>query len=156
MVTNVRIWRSSQVWRAIPIIVIVVGIATVGCGVSDGPKVNFDEKRCIQLAAQEASELREKIAGLLPPEVAKTVSENNGCDSGGEGSYLLFVADRSTSGYRLLDAFRRHGWEVLDISSDSCQGCVAGVSKKIKDRVVEVTVYDRPEMTNMDVVARYR
>ncbi|MEV0306056.1 hypothetical protein [Nonomuraea fuscirosea] len=94
--------------------------------------------------------------GLLPPEVARTVTENNGCDAGSSDAYLLFEAGRAVSGYRLLEPFREDAWEVLDAPTDRCSYCVAGVSKASAGRTVEVWVYDRSPTSPMEVAVQSR
>jgi hypothetical protein len=126
-------------------------LAMAGCESVSGPA----EDDCVRKAAQDASAIEKEVSPLLPELIAKTMSEHNSCDSGADGSYVIFEADRSTSGYKLLADFRRNGWEVMDAPSDECPACVAGVSRSTKGRTMEVTVLDRRDELGMEVVARY-
>ncbi|MEV0391411.1 hypothetical protein [Nonomuraea sp. NPDC050643] len=128
-----------------------LAVALSGCGTGSS-----DEAQCIEVAVKEAVELKKETTKLLPPKVAETVSENHGCDSGGEGSYLIFETDRSITGYKLLEPFRRHNWEALDAPTDSCSQCTAGVSKETGGRIIDVWVYDRSDLPTMEVVVQYR
>ncbi|MEV0197846.1 hypothetical protein [Nonomuraea sp. NPDC050691] len=112
------------------------------------------EYACVAQASTEMEELRDAVSASLPFEVAETFQGNHSCDSGAKGGWVSFEADRSVSGYALLQKFRDKGWDVVDMRRDDCVACVAGVSKTIDGKLVEVTVMDRPG-ASLEVMASH-
>ncbi|MDR8410983.1 hypothetical protein MTP10_19880 [Nonomuraea sp. 3-1Str] len=127
---------------------VCLAVSACAAGSSDPETV------CIAQASKETEELRAAVAPLLPVEVANTSQTNNSCDSGAKEGWISFEADRSVSGYKLLQTFRDNGWDVIDMPNDQCGACVAGVSKKLGGKVVEVTVVDRSGDT-LELTARH-
>lgn len=140
--------------RMLLAVLLGVAIASAGCSLSGGGGVSTAV--CMDTAAKETAKLRSAVEGLLPPEVARTMTENNGCDAGSSDAYLLFEAGRAVSGYQLLEPFREDEWEVRDAPTGDCSYCVAGVSKAHAGRTVEVWVYDRSSTSPMEVVVQSR
>lgn len=124
----------------------------VMAGCADNSMVK--EKACVEQASKEVDQLKESVVPLLPQEVGKTAQGSNSCDSGASGALLSFNADRSVSGYQLLQRFRDSGWDIMDMPNDRCAGCVAGVTRTVNARVIEVTVSDRPG-ASLEIVASY-
>ncbi|GAA1614806.1 hypothetical protein GCM10009733_008760 [Nonomuraea maheshkhaliensis] len=141
--------------RMLLAVLLGVAIASAGCGLSGDGGVSTTAA-CIDTAAKETAELRSAVEGLLPPEVTRTMTENNGCDAGSSDAYPLFEAGRAVPGYQLLEPFRENEWEVRDAPTDDCSYCVAGVSKAHAGRTVEVWVHDRSSTSPMEVEVQSR
>ncbi|MER5621224.1 hypothetical protein ABT061_09295 [Streptosporangium sp. NPDC002544] len=131
--------------------IILTSFGTAGCGDQFAR-----EKQCIAAANKDAEELKKATTALLPPDISETVVENNSCDSGADGVYLTFHADRSISIDQILRKFRAQGWGTIDPPSKDCIACIAQISKEVNGRSAHLSIMDRQLSRAFEIVVLYR
>lgn len=125
-----------------------------GCAFDDSGRL-AREKMCVDRAKRDAQELKKIVNELLPPGVPETVVENNSCDSGIDGVYLVYEVERSANPDEVFKEFRTQGWKDGDLSDDECKfTCIARVGKVVNERYVDVFI-ERREKGPFEITASY-
>ncbi|MEV6985715.1 hypothetical protein AB0M95_31270 [Sphaerisporangium sp. NPDC051017] len=133
----------SSAWGGV---LLVFAIAGTGCI----PVGDTASDRCYQIAERQIGVLRNEALKLIPTERVASAEEFVGCDSADNGASLDVQVSGDVPPEEMLRPFYEKGWKPLPRDESAlvpdkrmCRGCVAGVMRDMRGKVIYVAVGER-------------
>ncbi|TMR97995.1 hypothetical protein [Nonomuraea basaltis] len=131
--------------------VVVIASSLSGC-----KYMWWSEEDCRQEASKQVADLKRAVSQYLPEPIGAALEGQDGCDSGDEGGWLSATVDRTADVEGIIGRFTAQGWTRIELQPTACNvKCIAGVSGRWNERVIEVVIGETQNDEYLEVTAEF-